>query len=67
MQQGGTFFYSAKALKDLGANNIYLYVSHCENSIFEGELLKTDFIKKIYTTNSIFTKKDEKIEVFCYE
>ena len=65
--KGGTFFYSAKALKDLGANNIYLYVSHCENSIFEGELLKTDFIKKIYTTNSIFTKKDEKIEVFCYE
>lgn len=65
--KGGTFFYSAKALKELGANNIYLYVSHCENSIFEGELLKTDFIKKIYTTNSIFTKKDEKIEVFCYE
>lgn len=65
--KGGTFFYSAKTLKDLGANNIYLYVSHCENSIFEGELLKTDFIKKIYTTNSIFTKKDEKIEVFCYE
>lgn len=65
--KGGTFFYSAKALKELGADKIYLYVSHCENSIFEGELLKSDLLTRIYTTNSIFTKNDEKIEVFDYE
>lgn len=65
--RGGTFYYSAKALKELGAANIYLYVSHCENSIFEGELLKSDLIKKIFTTDSILTKKSEKIEVFNYE
>jgi ribose-phosphate pyrophosphokinase len=61
--RGGTFYHSAKKLKDLGANDIYLYVSHCENTIFEGDLLKGDLIKKVYTTDSIFTKEHEKIEV----
>lgn len=61
--KGGTFYHSAKKLKELGAKDIYLYVSHCENTILEGELLKGDLIKKIYTTNSIFTKSHEKIEV----
>jgi ribose-phosphate pyrophosphokinase len=61
--RGGTFYHSAKKLKELGARDIYLYVSHCENTILEGELLKDDLIKKVYTTNSIFTKSHEKIEV----
>lgn len=61
--KGGTFYHSAKKLKELGARDIYLYVSHCENTILEGELLKGDLIKKIYTTNSIFTKSHERIEV----
>ena len=38
--KGGTFYFSAKKLKELGAKNIYLYVTHCENTIFEGEVLK---------------------------
>ena len=61
--RGGTFYHSAKKLKELGARDIYLYVSHCENTILEGELLKGDLIKKVFTTDSIFTKKHEKIEV----
>lgn len=61
--RGGTFLHSAKKLKELGANDIYLYVSHCENTILEGELLKGDLIKKVYTADSIFTKEHEKIEV----
>lgn len=61
--RGGTFLHSAKKLKELGANDIYLYVSHCENTILEGELLEGDLIKRVYTTNSIFTKEHEKIEV----
>ena len=61
--RGGTFLHSAKKLKELGANDIYLYVSHCENTILEGELLNGDLIKKVYTTDSIFTKSHEKIEV----
>lgn len=65
--RGGTFYYSAKALKELGAERVYLYVSHCENSIFEGELLTGDLVERVYTTNSIFTKSDDKVEVFDYE
>lgn len=62
--RGGTFYHSAKALKEAGAKNIYLYISHCENTILEGDLLTSGLIEKIYTTNSIFTKEHEKIEVF---
>lgn len=62
--RGGTFYHSAKALKSIGAKEIYLYVTHCENTILEGELLTSDLIEKVYTTNSIFTKEHEKIEVF---
>jgi ribose-phosphate pyrophosphokinase len=61
--RGGTFYHSAKKLKELGAKDIYLYVSHCENTILEGELLDGDLIKKVFTTDSIFTKSHEKVEV----
>lgn len=61
--KGGTFLHSAKKLKELGANDIYLYVSHCENTILEGELLTSGLIKKVFTTDSIFTKEHEMIEV----
>lgn len=60
---GGTFLHSARKLKELGANDIYLYVTHCENSILNGELINSGLIKKIYTTDSIFTKEHELIEV----
>ena len=62
--RGGTFYHSAKKLKELGAKEVCLYVTHCENTIIEGELLTSDLIEKVYTTNSIFTKEHEKIEVF---
>lgn len=65
--RGGTFYHSAKALKELGAKDIYLYISHCENTVLEGDLIQSDLIKRIYTTNSIFTKSNEKVEVFDYE
>lgn len=65
--RGGTFYFSAKELKKLGAKEIYLYISHCENTILEGEVLTSGLIEKVYTTNSIFTKQDKRIEVFDYE
>ena len=61
--KGGTFYYSALALQELGAANIYLYVTHCEDTIHKGELLKTDLIKCIYTTDSVLTKKHNKIRI----
>lgn len=62
--RGGTFYHSAKKLKELGAKEIYLYISHCENTILEGEVLSSGLIDRVFTTNSIFTKEHEKIEVF---
>lgn len=60
---GGTFLHSAKKLYELGAENIYLFVSHCEASILKGELPECELIQKIYTTDSIFREKHSKIEV----
>ena len=64
--KGGTFYHSAKKLKGLGAKNIYLYVIHCEDTIFKGELLtneNADLIKKIYTTDSLLTLRHDKIQI----
>lgn len=61
--RGGTFYHSAKKLKELGAERIFLYVTHCENTILDGELLTSGLIDKVYTTNSLFTKNHDKIEV----
>lgn len=75
--RGGTFYHSAKKLKKLGANKIYLYISHCESTILDGEIFKSGLIDKVFTTNSIFNSKAmeraeklgvaEMIEVFEYE
>ncbi len=62
--KGGTFYHSAKKLKELGAGNIYLYVSHCENTILDGEVLSSGLVERVYTTNSIFTKAHDKIKVY---
>lgn len=65
--RGGTFYHSAKKLIELGAKKVYLYISHCENTILGGELLDSGFVERVYTTNSIFTESHEKVEVFHYE
>lgn len=61
--KGGTFYHSALKLKEMSANHIYLYVSHCENTIFDGKLLNSGLIERIYTTNSLFTHSHDLIEV----
>lgn len=61
--RGGTFYYSAKKLKEIGAKRIFLFVSHCENTILEGEVLTSGLIERVYTTDSLFTAEHEKIEV----
>ncbi|MGY0373368.1 ribose-phosphate pyrophosphokinase [Clostridium sp. JNZ J1-5] len=62
--KGGTFMLTASKLKEIGATEIYLVVTHCENTIFQGELLTGDLITGIYTTNSILSKNHKKIKVF---
>lgn len=53
---GGTFLHSAKKLKELGANKIFLYVTHCENSVIKGDMIKSGLIDHIYTTGDILNK-----------
>lgn len=61
--RGGTFTHTAKALKDAGAGDIFLYVSHCENTIREGSVLEDGLITHVFTTESIFRGEHEKITV----
>lgn len=62
--KGGTFMASAKLLKEAGASNVSLYVSHCEDSIYDGEIIKSDLIDKVYTTDSLLTdNKSKKIVI----
>ncbi len=61
--RGGTFAWAASILKSLGASDIYLIISHCEETIFDGSLLKEDSpIKKVYTSTSIMDKEHSKIK-----
>ena len=55
---GGTFLHAAKALKEAGARNVYLYVSHLEKSVLDGELYKEmcehGLIKQIYSPDILW-------------
>ena len=60
--KGGTFYYAAKKLKEMGAGKIYLFVTHCENSIHNGEfgddkvnLCGTGLIEHVFTTDSTYS------------
>ena len=58
---GGTVFYSAQKLKELGCRDINVFFSHCEDSIAKGKLFDCGMIKNIYTTDSICTLPDNDI------
>lgn len=60
--KGGTFYHSAKKLKELGAKEVHLYVTHCENTILEGELLTGNLVETVFTTDSICTVNHDKIK-----
>lgn len=61
--RGGTFTYTAKALKEAGAKDIFLYVTHCENTIFDGSVLTDGMIRHVFTTDSIYRGEHENITV----
>lgn len=53
--RGGTFIGAAKKLRENLPNlkKVYLVVTHCENTIADGEIFTTDLIDAVYTTDSI--------------
>ena len=59
--KGFTFYYAGQQLREHGATDVRLYITHCEDNIKNEELLKTDVISKVYTTDSICHIEDEKI------
>jgi ribose-phosphate pyrophosphokinase len=61
--RGTTFVKSAEALQLYNVGDIYLWITHCENTILDGEIFNSGLIKKVYTTNSLFTKTHESIKV----
>lgn len=56
--RGGTFYHSAKALLAAGAKSVSLYITHCENTILEGEIFSSGLIQKVYTTDSLIHKDE---------
>lgn len=62
---GGTAYHSALKLKEMGAESIDLFFTHCENSIAKGELFKGDLIRRIYTTDSICTLDPAQFQKLC--
>lgn len=60
--KGGTFDKASEKLRGLGAKDIYLYVTHCENTVYRGAMYQKDIVKKIFTTDSLNRILDQKIE-----
>ena len=50
---GNTFVKAAESLKKIGAKEIYLYVSHCEDAISKGNVFTSGYFEGIFTTNSL--------------
>lgn len=69
VSRGSSLYLLAKQLKEMGCNNIYAWISHCEDTVLQphlnGQSLLDipDLITKIYTTNSIYRAEHPKIEI----
>ena len=62
---GGSIYYNAMKLKELGCGNLYVFATHIENSILDedrGLLIRSGLINKLFTTDSLFSKQHERIE-----
>ena len=61
--KGDTVAWAANILKYSGASNIYVLVSHCEQTVFAGKILLPDSpIETIYTSSSMMHDLHEKIQ-----
>lgn len=65
---GGTLYFSAKKLKELGAEHIFAYATHTENSVLDPEkgtflkCLEDGTVDMLFTTGSIYDGKHPKID-----
>jgi len=67
IDSGGTIVNAAKALKDRGAKDVYVYITHAVLSGKAVDKIESSFIKKLITTDTIDNSKkiikSKKIEV----
>ena len=67
---GGTLYFSAKKLKELGAEHVFAYATHTENSVLDPEkgtflkCLEDGTVDMLYTSSSLFSGKHPKIDTF---
>lgn len=61
--KGGTFYYTAKKLKENGVNNVYLGVCHMEYSVWNGKILNygngEKLITHIYCFDTMLNKQQK--------
>lgn len=62
--KGGTFYHAANALRKAGAKSVNLYITHCEETIFEGHLADDNSpIDHVYIANPLFDLKNMSPEI----
>lgn len=67
--KGDTMCLNAQKLKEIGAMRVVAFATHTENTILSQtnrfmQMLEDETIEHLYTTDSIFTGKHEKITVY---
>lgn len=60
---GGTFSRSVDQLEEAGATAVALAVTHCEDNILKGGLLKEELLEAVYTTDSLYKAHSDKVKV----
>lgn len=66
---GGSIYYSANEIASYSPKKIYAYVTHCEDSVLDTEKgtlikdLENNTVERLFTTDSLYTGKHEKITV----
>ncbi|MDD3341561.1 MAG: phosphoribosyltransferase family protein [Bacilli bacterium] len=65
---GTTVYKAAQILKQKGAAKVYVLVVHTENAVTINPITEENSpVDKIYTTDSLLTKKHEKIEILPFK
>lgn len=60
---GGTFLWAGQILKEMGAGEVYLLVTHCELRALFGKLLNNDSpIDKVFCSTSMMNETHPKLE-----
>lgn len=66
---GGSIHYGVQELMNYKPEKVYAYATHCENSVLDKEKgtlikdLENNTVERLFTTDSLFTGKHEKIKV----